>query len=65
MNDHRKYWRHPSLASKLSEEQRRELAEKFLELVKKNREKYVRQMNKTMKERNRLLRVVTKEKRQE
>ncbi len=65
MNDFRKYWRHPSLASKLSDEQRRKLAEKFLELVEKNREKYAGQISETMKERNRLLRVATKEKQQE
>lgn len=61
MNALRKYWRAPRLASQLSKEQRKKVTEKFLELVEKNKEEHAKRMSKTMRERNRLLRYVTKE----
>lgn len=63
-NDFRIYWRVPRLASQLSKEQREKVTEKFLELAEKSRRKHTKQIGETMKQRLRLLRLVTKEKRE-
>lgn len=57
----RLYWREPRLASQLSEEQRERATEKFLELVEKSREENAKRMRRIIKERNRVLHLVTKE----
>lgn len=61
MNDFRKYWRTLGLASQLSKEQRMKVTQKFLKLVEKSKEEHAKRMCKTMKERNMLLRIVTKD----
>lgn len=60
----RVYWKQPKLASQLSEEQRKEVTEKFLELVKSSKKRNAERMIKIMKERNRLLPFVLEEIRQ-
>lgn len=61
MNECRKYWRDPRLASQLSKEQRQKITEKFLELMEKSKEENVIRMSKTMKGRIKLLPFLTKE----
>lgn len=60
MNDFRKYWRAPRLTSELSEEQRKKVTEKFLDLVEKSKEEDAKRMSRVMQERKRLLRAVIK-----
>jgi len=60
----RVYWKQPKLASQLSEEQRKEVTEKFLELVKRGKKQNAERMSKIMKEKNRLLPFVFEEIRQ-
>lgn len=64
MEDKRVYWRHPQLASRLSEEQRQKITEEFLELAQNSREENVKRMGKIWKERNGLAPFVLKEMRE-
>ena len=57
----RLYWRHPRLAFRLSKEQRKEVTEKFLDLVEKNREENDKRTRKIWKEKNAQLPYVIKE----
>ena len=55
MEDYRFYWRNPSVVSKLPKEQRKQIIEKFLELLEKDKEKNEEWRSKFMKERNQKL----------
>ena len=52
MKDFRSYWQNPSRVSELSKEQRKQIAEKFFELLEKDKEKNAEWRSKFMKERN-------------
>lgn len=55
MEDYRFYWRNPSVVSELPKEQRKQIIEKFLELLEKDKEKNEEWRSKFMKERNQKL----------
>jgi len=55
MEDIRQYWRNPSLMSELPKEQRKQIIEKFLELLAKDKEKNEEWRSKFMKARNQKL----------
>jgi len=61
VRDPRVYWQQPKLASQLSKEQRKEITEKFLELVERSKKRNAERMSIIMKERNRLLPFAIKE----
>jgi len=50
--NYRLYWNQPGLISRLPEEQRRKVVEKFFELVEKSKEENAKRNNKIIKERN-------------
>jgi hypothetical protein len=55
MDDLRSYWHNPSRVSELSKEERKQIAQKFFELLEKDKEKNAEWRSKLMKERNRKL----------
>ena len=55
MEDIRFYWHNPWMVSGLSKEERKQIAEKFFELLEKDKEKNEEWRSKLMKERNQKL----------
>jgi len=51
----RSYWRNPSLTSELPKEERKEITDKFMELVAKDKEKNAEWFSKVMKGKNKNL----------
>jgi len=55
MEDYRFYWRNPSVVAALPKEQRKQIIEKFFELLEKDKEKNEEWRSKFMKARNQKL----------
>jgi len=55
MEDYRFYWRNPSVVSELPKEQRKQIIERFFELLEKDKEKNEEWRSKFMKARNQKL----------